>query len=87
MIGSTKLEVYVSIFIITEENNKFELYIKILDSEFSFTKLKDDVAEVLDLPDISIEDLEQEKTDQIQLKLMEIYRKKRARLMVIVYFY
>ena len=57
-IGLTNLEVYHSIFNITEENNKVELYTQPLESEILFTKLKDDVAEVLGLSDISIEDLE-----------------------------
>ena len=61
MIGLTNLEVYHSIFNITEENNKVELYTQFLDSEISYTKLKDDVAEVLGLSDISIEDLEHKK--------------------------
>ena len=38
MLGLTSLEVYNSIFYITEENNNFELYTQPLDSEFSLTE-------------------------------------------------
>ena len=60
MTGLTNLEVYKSIFDITEENNKFEFYTQPLDSEFLFTDLKDKVAEALGLSDFSMEDLEPE---------------------------
>ena len=46
MTDLTSLEVYNSIFIITEENNKFEFYTDIFD-EFSFAELKDEVEEIL----------------------------------------
>ena len=52
MIGLTDLEVYNSIFNITEENNKFELYIDTFD-EFSFTELNDGVAEILNNSDMT----------------------------------
>ena len=57
MIGLSSVEVYNSIFDITEENNKLKLY---TDSsyEISFVKLKDKVAEALGLSDISPEDLQ-----------------------------
>ena len=35
MVGLLFLEVYTSIFEITEENNNFELYTRPLDDEFS----------------------------------------------------
>ena len=60
VIGLTNLEVFSSIFDITEENNKIEHYTRPLDSEFSFTKLKDEVAKALGLSQISIGDLEHE---------------------------
>ena len=60
MIGLISLEVYNSIFNITEKINKFELYTEHLDSELSFTELKDKVAEAPGLTDISIKDLEHE---------------------------
>ena len=52
---------YNSVFNITEENIKFVLYTERLDSEFSYTGLKDKVAEVLVLSDVSSEDLAHEK--------------------------
>ena len=39
MIGLTSLEIYNSIFNLSEENNKFELYTDFFD-EFSFAELK-----------------------------------------------
>ena len=60
MIGLTSLEIYNSIFNITEENNKFILYTGRLDTEFPNTELKDMVSEVLDLSDISSDDLSHE---------------------------
>ena len=53
MIGLTSLEVYNSIFIITEENNKIELYTIDSDDEFSFFEFKDKVAEIPGLSHIS----------------------------------
>ena len=58
MIELTDLEVYNSIFNTTKENNKFQLYTDPLDSEFSFTEMKDKIAELLDLSNITPEDLE-----------------------------
>ena len=63
MLGLTSLEVYNSIFTITE-NNKFELFTDTFD-EFSFAELKHSVAEVLGLSNISSEDLQNEKKDHI----------------------
>ena len=40
MIGLTSLEVYISIFNINQESNKFELYTDTFD-EFPFTELED----------------------------------------------
>ena len=52
MIGLVDLEVYNSIFNITEENNIFELYTDTTD-EFSFEVLKDEVEEILFIPNIT----------------------------------
>ena len=57
MLGLTSFEVYNSVFKITEEDNKFELYTDDPDDEFSFIELKDRVAEVQGLSDISPEEL------------------------------
>ena len=54
----TSQEVYNSIFIVAGENNKFELYTQPLDDEFSYIHLRDDIAEILDLSDISPKDLQ-----------------------------
>ena len=40
MIGLTNLEVYTSIFNITEKNNKFEIY-RDISNKFGFLELKD----------------------------------------------
>ena len=59
MIDLLSLKVYNSIFNINATNKKFELYTGPLDTELSYTTLKDKVVEVLGLSDISPEDLEQ----------------------------
>ena len=56
MIGVTSLEVYNSVFNITEENNKFELYGVYFD-EFSFAELKDELEKILDISNITSEHL------------------------------
>ena len=60
MLGLTDLEVYNSIFIITEENNKFELY-KFPDEKsggISYTKVRDEIERDLDISDITSADLQ-----------------------------
>ena len=57
MLGLIDLEVFNSIFNITKENNKFELYTDTFD-EFSFEELKDEVGEILNIPEITDDHLE-----------------------------
>ena len=59
-IGVTDSEVYNSIFNITKEKNKFELYTDTFD-EFLFEELKDEVEEILNIPNIT-DDLLQDET-------------------------
>ena len=59
MLGLIDLEVYNSIFNITKENNKFELYTDTFD-EFSFAELRDEVEEILNIPEITDDHLEDE---------------------------
>ena len=59
MLGLIDLEVYKSIFNITKENNKFELYTDTFD-EFSFEELKDELEEILNIPNITDEHLQHE---------------------------
>ena len=59
MLGLIGLEVYNSIFNITKENNKFELYTDTFD-EFSFEELKDEVQEIPNIPEITDNYLEDE---------------------------
>ena len=59
MIGLTNLEVYNSIFNITEENNKFEIY-RDLSNRFGFLELKDELEEILNISHITIEHLDDE---------------------------
>ena len=56
MLGLTDLEVYNSIFNIIKENNKFELYTDNFH-EFSIQVLKDEVEEILNIPNITDDDL------------------------------
>ena len=60
MLGLIDLEVYNSIFNITKEKNKFELYTDTFD-EFSFTELEDEVEEILNIPNITDAHLENDK--------------------------
>ena len=60
MIGLTDLEVYNSIFNITEENNKLELY-KFPNEKaggISYSKVRDEIEKDLDIEDITAEDLQ-----------------------------
>ena len=72
MIGFIGLQVYNSIFNITEENNKFELFTGYLDDEFSFIELEDKVAEVFGLSNISPKHLQHEIRGP---NIIETYRK------------
>ena len=59
MIGLTSLEVYNSVYNITEENNKFELY-RDDSRKFGFLELKDELEEILNISHISQEHLDDE---------------------------
>ena len=59
MLGLTDLELYNSIFNITEENNKFEIY-RDISNKFGFLELKDKLEEILNIPHITIEHLDDE---------------------------
>ena len=52
MLGLVNLEVYDSIFNITEENNKFEIY-RDTPTKFQFLDLKDELDEILNIPHIT----------------------------------
>ena len=74
MLGLIDLEVYNSIFNITKENNKFELYTDIFE-EYSFHELQDEVAEILNIPKITDDHLEDKATADI---IAETYQKLRS---------
>ena len=57
VIGLTNLKVYNSFYEITEEINNFELYTDNFD-DFSFTELKDELEEILDILNITHEHLQ-----------------------------
>ena len=59
MLGLVDLEVYNSIFNITEENNKFEIY-KDTSNKFGFLELKDELEEILNISHITIDHLDDE---------------------------
>ena len=74
MIGLVDLEVYISIFNITEENNNIELY-KFLDEKaggISYTKVKDEIERDLDISDITDADIQD---DIIAPIIIEEYEK------------
>ena len=74
MLGSKDLEVYNSIFNITKENNKFELYTDTFD-EFSFEELKDELEEILNIPNITDDHLE---VETLAPRIAETSRKLRS---------
>ena len=61
MIGLTDLEVYNSIFNITEENNKIEIY-RDTPTKFQFLDLKDELEEILNIPHITRDHLLDDET-------------------------
>ena len=74
MIGLTDLEVYNSIFNITEENNKFQLY-KFPDEKaggVTYEKVRDEIEKDLDIEDITAEDLQDDIIGPI---IIEEYKK------------
>ena len=60
MVGLIDLEVYNSIFNITEENNKFEIY-RDTSKPFGFIELKDELEEILNIPHITPKHLQDDK--------------------------
>ena len=73
MIGLLNLEVYNSIFNITEENNKFELY-KFPDDKIggvTYEKVKGEIERDLDISDITTKDLQD---DIIAPNIIEEYK-------------
>ena len=74
MIGLTDLEVYNSIFNITEENNKFQLY-KFPDDKIggvTYEKVRAEIEKDLDIEDITAEDLQDDILGPI---IIEEYKK------------
>ena len=74
MLGLIDLEVYNSILNITKENNKFELYTDTFD-EFSFEELRDEVGEILNIPEITDSHLEDETLSPL---IIDTYQKLRS---------
>ena len=73
MIGLTDLEVYNSIFNITEENNKFELY-KFPDEKtggVTYEKVRDEIEKDLDIENITAEDLQDDIIGPLIIKEYE----------------
>ena len=78
MIGLVDLEVYNSIFNITEENNKLQLY-KFPDEKaggVTYEKVRDEIEKELDIEDITAADLQEEI---LAPNIIEEYRKQRTK--------
>ena len=73
MIGFIRLEVYIFIFNITQLKNKFKLHTDSFD-ECSFEELKNEVEEIINISDITPQDLQHEK---IGPRIIEVYKKLR----------
>ena len=71
MIGLISLEIYNSIFNINQEDNKFELYTDTFD-KFSFTELKDELEEILDISNITDE---HQQDEIIGPRIIKAYKK------------
>ena len=69
MIGLVNLEVYNSIFNKTEENNKFGIY-RDSSNKFGFSEIKDELEEILNIPHISKEHLQD---DEIGPRIIDEY--------------
>ena len=74
MLGLIDLEVYHSIFNITKEDKKFELYTDTFD-EFSFPEIKAEIGEILNIPNIRDDHLEDEI---LAPRIAETYQKLRS---------
>ena len=74
MPGLIDLELYNSIFNITKENNKFELYTDTFD-EYSFAELNDEVEEIFNIPEITDSHLEDETLTPL---IIDTYQKLRS---------
>ena len=74
MLGLIDLEVYNSVFNMSKENNKFELYTDTFD-EFSFEELEGEVEEILNIPESTDDHLED---DILAPRIAETYRKLRS---------
>ena len=73
-VGSNSLEVYNSVFNITERNNKFELH-KYPDGKtvsVSYEKVRDEIERVLEITDITATDLQDDIIAHLLLKNLEI---------------
>ena len=71
LVSLTSLEVYNSIFNKTGESNQFEVHTDLVD-EFSFTELKDELEEFLDISNISSKHLQH---DIVGPPIIKAYRK------------
>ena len=88
MIGLTDLEVYNSIFNMTEENNKFEIY-KFPDEKaggISYTKVRDEIERDLDISAITDEDLQDVIIAPIIIEEYKKRNKKNERWAIYEYF-
>ena len=83
MMRLITLDVYSSIFNITELNNIFELNTNTSD-EFYFEELNDDFEEILTISDMTPYHLQHEKKDRVLLKHIRNYDYKNQALMVIL---
>ena len=68
------MDVYNSIFKINHTNNKLELYTDTFD-DFSFDEIKDELEEILDIPNITDDHLEHET---IGPRIIKFYWKLRS---------
>ena len=80
MLGLLDLEVYNSIFNITKEKNKFELYTD------TFDEIKDEVGEILNIPEITDDHLEDDILAPGIAELIGNYDQINQVMMVILFY-
>ena len=79
MTGWTSLEVYNSIFNIAQENNNFKLYTDAID-KFSFTEIKDELEENLDVSSSSHEHIQDKIIGPRNIKAFKILKTEKKQI-------
>ena len=77
IIGLANVEVYTSLYNLTEQNNKFDLYTDTFD-EFLFEELKDELEEILSISDITPKHLQRQIIGQCIIQACKKLRSEKS---------